>query len=566
MSKVSPVIDSKTALTMNDICRLFKGMLREQNVGGALYCIAVLERAQCFAIARRLIVAALFETGAAIDFAYVLPTFVGVADNDFAALRTQAKMLCSRGENFYHMVPDMLARVTGLNDESTLYANENIDYPRVMSLINAVRRDFAERHEDILDAPPDPTARGTQRPVPATEHGFFIQTAFALIGNLHASLTFDHTTIWRATRLQRLLVLGGYGADLWRLYAALPDAYGHWNNGETRTFLRCIAALCPLLSASYELPTWDKQRLAHVTVAIGLLFPFNVDARLSGGVGESPAVQLPLPLPPWFYATQAAPPASAAVIVRAGRPSSVDRYVAMRYGKMAATWDPMRAELLTLMAKAGGMSGLLNDARSSFPFGGHPPKTKAAAVKVEATKIESAVKEGKAEADPPPTYADRPCCSMAVQSSKFRPRLASARVLTPPALKDRPVAICPHVFFTEPAANSSSICAFNPSLVTVHLAPPHLAVLYPSSMLQPNSEFMRACERHLIADREKRGLRILIGGPFIEVENIARVVAYHAVWRALGLFDDDARLEPFLLLQPSDRTLVTVLQIGRAHV
>lgn len=526
MSKVSPVIDSKTALTMNDICRLLKGMLRDQNVGGALYCLAALERAQCFAIARRLIVAALFETGAALDFARVLPAFAdGVSDNDYAALRMQAKMLCSRGENFYHMVPDMLARVTGFNDESTLFSSENIDYPRVMALINAVRQHFAEQMEDVAEsgsgdaAPSDPTLAKPDVKRPPAERGFFIQTAFALLSNLHANFAFDHRTIWRVTRLQRMLVLGGYNDALWRLYGMLPDVYAHWNNDETRTFLRCIAALAPLL-ASDDDRAWDKRRLAHVTIAAGLLFPFNVDAQLSGGAAESPALQLPLPLPPWFYATHAAPAASAAVITRAARPTSVDRYVALRYGKMAATWDPMRAELLTLMAAAGGMA---------------------------------CVRHGSDD--------ERPCCSMAVQSAKFRPRLAHARVITPATLKDRPVALCPHVFFTESAVNSSSICAANKSFIVANLAPPHLAVLYPSSMLQPNSEFMRACEAHLAAQAiERRGVRLLVGGPFVDVEHIARVVAYRAMWRAVGLYDGDAaRFEPFLLLQPADRTLVSIM-------
>ena len=512
MKKGSPVIDRTTSLTMSDICRTLKGTLREQDVGVVLYCLAALERAQCFAVARRLIVAALFETGAALDFARVLPIFAdGVADNDYAALRTQAKLLCSRGDNFYHMVPDMLARVTGLNDENTLCESENISYPRVMVLINAVRQHFAERVE--------PDAGTLSEPAPAVERGFFIQTAFALISNLHANFAFDHRTIWRVTRLQRMLVLGGYDAALWRLYAMLPDVYAHWNNDETRTFLRCIAALAPLLASSDD-RAWDKRRLAHVTIAAGLLFPFNVDAQLSGGAAESPALQLPLPLPPWFYATHAAPAASAAVITRAARPTSVDRYVALRYGKMAATWDPMRAELLTLMAAAGGMA---------------------------------CVRHGSDD--------ERPCCSMAVQSAKFRPRLAHARVITPAALKDRPVALCTHVFFTESAVNSSSICAANKSFIVANLAPPHLAVLYPSSMLQPNSEFMRACEAHLAAQAiERRGLRLLVGGPFVDVEHIARVVAYRAMWRAVGLYDGDAaRFEPFLLLQPADRTLVSIM-------
>ena len=487
---ISPVLDSKTSLTRNDICRLLKGFLREQVLGGAMYCINILQKAECFADTRRLVVAGFFETGTALNFASILPALAAVREGDFAGLRDIVRQLCSRNKNYYAMVPDMIARIAGLNEEVALVQEENICYPRILLLIKDIRLSFIS---------PD-----------KNQEGFFIQTTFALIFNLQNNMVHDYWCIWRVVRLQRLLVLAGFAETLWKLYLLLPTYYQHWDNEETRSFLTSIASLRQVFLHSSARPRmWDKQRLLHATIAIGLLFGFDVNAKLSVAA-QNTAQIVPIPLPPFFYSTAPVPPASAAIVKRASRPTSAGHYIALRCGNTDPVWDGLRADLIQLLTTRG-------------MYGVSDPEV--------------------------PELAERPRCSMTMQSLQFRRRIPLARVFIPSGQRGICPALCPHVFFLEPAVNRSAICSFNNSLVKVWMAAPHLAVMHPTTMLQPTSEFMIFYKHPL---EERKGPVVLVGGPFCDGEAIAHVIAYRAFWRAIGLSN-----EPFLMLQ-RDLTVVSI--------
>lgn len=490
---MNPILDNKTSLTRNDVGRLLKGFLREQQLGGTLYCLNVLEKAQCFADGKRWMVAAFLETGCALNFASCLSSILTMKEGHFPSLRLLAKQICCRGTNYYSMVPDMIARIAGLNDENTLFQTENFCYPRILLLIRQIRADFAGRKD-----------------------GFYIQTAFAILFNLENTGVHDYLSIWRVARLQRLLILAGYEDALWKMYGQLPNVYQHWNNEETKTWIGQLAALRPILAKRST--GWDKQRLLHVTLAIGLMYGFDVNATLNSTAQD--ATTLPLPLPPFFYATAPVPPQAAKVVSRASRPTTAETYVRLRMGKTAPSWDSLRSELISVMEQRGMY--LTSDQEI-------------------------------------PEIGERPQSSMVMQAARFKRRLESVKVLTPLAMRDRPSALCPHVFFSEPAVNSSVLFASNPSLVHVTLAAPHLAVMYESSILQPNSEFMRVVERFLLREGQKNP-SLLVGGPFVGIEEVAKVIAYRGFWRAVGLCGEEAasQREPFLLLQRNDLTVVSL--------
>lgn len=322
---VSPILDTSTAMTENDVLRLLKGFIARNNYGNAIYCLDVLERSKnYFDRVRQMVIVLFFQLGVANDFADLSEPLL--AATDFPRLRDFVVKMCCRENNGTAFMPDLLARVTGYNQETTLLPQEQIahlQYPVLMEKISTL----------MSGQPP-------------FAHQCFVAAIFNM---LNQNKDLGYLPVWYSLRCARLgmaLCTGRGDLLFWGVLVLLPVFYKKW------------AHLAPFLDTSKQLYMevhkdvpfcWDKRRAIFAAVVAGVIF--GIQANIELATPEDRFSSRPELFPDWFYATKEAPPMSAKILFRLERPEAPEVYLKKKYPRLDVLWSDLQKEALNLMKK-----------------------------------------------------------------------------------------------------------------------------------------------------------------------------------------------------------------------